>query len=74
MALGDDARCSSGEAELEPLVVRRRPSRRPVPLLRRVRAAAAIWRGVMPFFSRRSSTGFHRRGPPGPTHSAAARG
>ena len=41
-----------------------RPSRRPVPLLRRVRAAAAIWRGVMPFFSRRSSTGFH--GLPGP--------
>ena len=41
-----------------------RPSKRPVPLLRRVRAAAAIWRGVMPFFSRRSSTGFH--GLPGP--------
>ena len=41
-----------------------RPSRRPVPLLRRVRAAAAICKGVMPFFSRRSSTGFH--GLPGP--------
>jgi len=40
-----------------------RPSKR-LPLLRRVRAAAAIWRGVMPFFSRRSSTGFH--GLPGP--------
>ena len=49
-----------------PVSLRRRgcPSKRPVPLLRRVRAAAAIWRGVMPFFSRRSSTGFH--GLPGP--------
>ena len=43
-----------------------RPSKRSVrvPLLRRVRAAAAICRGVMPFFSCRSSTGFH--GLPGP--------